>query len=83
MTVLKMTKKERQEHAHECLYEGLGNVTATATLNLDAAHICYVSLHFIVGLIFDSAPDGEEALELIDNVMRDVLKDVAKEKDNE
>ena len=82
MAVLKMTKKKKEEHAHELLHEGLYNATTNAILNLDAAHVCYVCLHFIVGLIFDASPNKEEALEMIDDVVKDALKEAEKEKDN-
>ena len=81
MAVLKMTKKKKEEHAHELLHEGLYNATTNAILNLDAAHVCYVCLHFIVGLIFDASPNKEEALEMIDDVVKDALKEAEKEKD--
>ncbi len=82
MTKLKLTKKKKEEHAHNLLQEGLYNVTTTAILNLDAAHVCYICLHFIVGLIFDASPNKEEALEMIDDVVKDALKEAEKESDN-
>ena len=83
MTKLKLTKKKKGEHAHDLLHDGLHNITANAILNLDAAHVCYVSLYYVVGLIFDASPNKEEALEMIDDVVKDALKEAEKEKDNE
>mgnify|MGYP003135599783 CR=1 FL=1 len=82
MTKLKLTKKKKEEHAHDLLHEGLYNATTNAILNLDAAHVCYVSLYYVVGLIFDASPNKEEALEMIDDVVKDVLKEAEKEKAN-
>ena len=76
-----ITQDEREELAHELLWENLVNSGRTALLNLSTIHVCYMSLRYAIDLCLDAAPDEEEAKRMIEDVLEGVLED--READNE
>jgi len=70
-----LSKKEKSKLAHELLYKNLGNATESALLNLNPAHICYVALHFVIGIAKDSSPNEKEARQMINDVIDDVMNE--------
>jgi len=76
-----ITQDEREEIAHEMLWENLVNSGRTALLNLNTIHVCYMTLRYAIDLSLDAAPDEEEAKRMIEDVIQDVLKE--RESDNE
>ena len=75
-----ITQDEREELAHEMLWENLVNSGRTALLNLNAVHVCYMTLRYAIDLSLDAAPDEEEAKRMIEDVLEDILED--RESDN-
>ena len=76
-----ITQDEREELAHELLWENLVNSGRTALLNLSTIHVCYMTLRYAIDLCLDAAPDEEEAKRMIEDVLEGVLED--READNE
>ena len=76
-----ITQDEREEIAHDMLWENLYNSGRTALLNLSTIHVCYMSLRYAIDLCLDAAPDEEEAKRMIEDVIQDVLKE--RESDND
>ena len=76
-----ITQDEREELAHDMLWENLVNSGRTALLNLNAVQVCYMTLRYAIDLCLDAAPDEEEAKRMIEDVLESVLED--READNE
>ena len=76
-----LTQDEKEEIAHDMLWENLYNSGRTALLNLRTIHVCYITLRYAIDLCLDAAPDEEEAKRMIEDVLEDVLED--READNE
>ena len=76
-----ITQDEREELAHELLWENLVNSGRTALLNLSTIHVCYMTLRYAIDLCLDAAPDEEEGKRMIEDVLEGVLED--READNE
>jgi len=70
-----ITQDEKEELAHEMLWENLVNSGRTALLNLSTIHVCYMTLRYAIDLSLDAAPDEEEAKRMIEDVIQDVLKE--------
>ena len=77
-----ITQDEREELAHELLWENLVNSGRTALLNLSTIHVCYMTLRYAIDLSLDAAPDEEEAKRMIEDVLEGVLED-REEADND
>ena len=70
-----ITQDEKEELAHDMLWENLYNSGRTALLNLSTIHVCYMTLRYAIDLSLDAAPDEEEAKRMIEDVLQDVLEE--------
>ena len=66
--------RTEKEDAHNKLFFNLCNATKESEI-LDVPHIVYMGIQFFAQMAVDCAPNKEEALELINSVVKDVIKD--------
>jgi len=65
--------RTEKEDAHNKLFFNLCNATKESKI-LDVPHIVFIGIHFFARLAVDCATNKEEALELINSVVNDVIK---------
>tara|TARA_Y100001937_G_scaffold109357_1_gene153923 strand:- start:386 stop:640 length:255 start_codon:yes stop_codon:yes gene_type:complete len=78
-----MTKKERSEMAHNCLWTNLSNQYETALINLGPVHTCALSLDSAIDLCFQLAPGEDEIKNLMDDVFEKVKQRYKEDTNND